>query len=167
MKSTVLGLFDDVSKAEQTRSEILALNISDAYVQVYDQAGVQLTGGTDTSARGFWKSFGETLGFGPSNPAFLYQEGIRRGGTVVYASVTESRTDEIADIMNRNGAVDIEMREAEWRRTGWTVEDAQPRSRQGEQAGYTPIVGEEAKVELCEIRCGGATIYVFRDKKAA
>jgi len=146
----------------------MALNIPDAYVQVYDQAGVQLTGGTDTSARGFWKSFAETLGFGPSNPAFMYyQEGIRRGGTVVYATATESRVDEIADLMNRNGAVDLEKREGEWRRTGWTVEDAQPPSRQGEQGGYTPTVKEESKDVLREVRRGGVTIYTSRDKKAA
>lgn len=78
MTSTIIGLFDNPAQAEQARSEIVALNIPSVDVQVYDNAGFQLTGGTDTSTRGFWKSLSETLAFGPANQA-MYQEGVRRG----------------------------------------------------------------------------------------
>lgn len=56
MTSTIIGLFDNPAQAEQARSEIVALNIPSVDVQVYDNAGFQLTGGTDTSTRGFGKA---------------------------------------------------------------------------------------------------------------
>ncbi|MBX3302744.1 MAG: hypothetical protein KF693_11070 [Nitrospira sp.] len=106
MTRKIIGLFDNPTQAEQARSEIMALNIPSLDVQVYDKAGFQLTGDTDTSTMGFWESFTNTIGFGPSNQA-LYQEGVQRGGTVVSVRSEESRIGKLGDILNRCGAVDV------------------------------------------------------------
>lgn len=106
MDSTVIGLFENPTQAERARTEILALQIPTVDVQVYDRAGVQLTGGTDTSARGFWKSLAKTLGFGPSNQA-MPAEGVQRGGTVVSVRAEDVVIGEITDILHRNGTVDV------------------------------------------------------------
>src|SRR5690349_18000385 len=99
MTNTIIGLFDGPAQAEQARSEVMALNVPSIDVQVYDKAGFQLTGGTDTSTRGFFESLSQTLGFGPSNQA-MYQEGVRRGGTVVSVRVDDGDIDKIADTLN-------------------------------------------------------------------
>lgn len=124
MASTIIGLFDNPTDAEQARTEIMVLKIPVADIQVYDKGGFQLTGGTDTSTRGFWESLSETLAFGPSNQA-LYQEGVRRGGTLVSVATNDSRMEDVAAIMNRCGAVDIDMRAAEWRESGWNAASSQ------------------------------------------
>lgn len=107
MHRTVIGVFDNPIQAEQARSEILALHIPTIDVQVSDRGGVQLTGGTDTSTTGFWKSLSQTLGFGPSNQG-MHSEGVQRGGTVVSVSA-ENADDmmigEITNILHRNGTV--------------------------------------------------------------
>lgn len=106
MDSTVTGVFDNPAQAERARTEILALQIPAIDVQVYDRAGVQISGGTDTSSRGFWKSLAMTLGFGPSNQA-MHSEGVRRGGTVVSVRADEMVIGEITTILHRNGTVDL------------------------------------------------------------
>jgi hypothetical protein len=150
MASTVIGLFDNPTQAERTRSEITALKIPTADIQVYDTAGVQLTGGTDTSTRGFWESLSQTLGFGPSNQA-MYQEGVKRGGTVVSVRVDDSQVDTIADTLNRCGAVDPETRAAEWQAGGWT-----PQTSQSHSISDMAMAPEAGKREL---KRGGVRVY--------
>lgn len=150
MASTVIGLFDNPTQAERTRSEIMALKIPSADIQVYDTAGFQLTGGTDTSTRGFWESLSETLGFGPSNQA-MYQEGVKRGGTVVSVKADDSQIDAIADTLNRCGAVDPDTRAAEWQAGGWTPQTSQPHSIS--DVAMAAAAGER------EVKRGGARVY--------
>ena len=45
---------------------------------------------------------------------------MRRGGAVVTAQVDESRIDRAMDVLEQQGAVDLDEREAEWRRSGWS-----------------------------------------------
>lgn len=50
----------------------------------------------------------------PHHHALAYEEGLRRGGTVVTAHVPESDAHLAQDILRRHGAVDIEQRAAEY-----------------------------------------------------
>jgi hypothetical protein len=143
MTSTILGLFDTPAQAEQARSEIIALNIP-SDVQVHDKAGFQLTGGTDTSTRGFFESFWQTLGFGPSNQA-MYQEGVRRGGTVVSVRADDGRIEEMADILNRCGAVDIDTRAAEGQTGSWKAKETKSELQSSETMGM--VVEDEVMVD--------------------
>lgn len=52
--------------------------------------------------------------------ADYYAEGLRRGGTLVAATVDEAWVDRVEEIMNRHNPVDIDHRAAYWRETGWT-----------------------------------------------
>jgi hypothetical protein len=150
MTSTIIGLFDNPTQAEQARSEIVALSIPSVDVQVYDNAGFQLTGGTDTSTRGFWKSLSETLAFGPANQA-MYQEGVRRGGTIVSVRADDGQIDNIADILNRCGAVDLDTRAAEWQAGGWTSLTGQPHS--------IPDMAVSGESDKREMKRGGVRVY--------
>jgi uncharacterized membrane protein len=66
----------------------------------------------------------------PEDEAQYYAEGLRRGGAVVTVSTEDEMMIERAtNIFERNGAVDIDRRADEWRRSGWT--------------GYDPNVGSQ------------------------
>jgi hypothetical protein len=52
--------------------------------------------------------------------AGVYAEGIRRGGAVVSLRSEGLMVDRAIEIMERNGAVDIDKRAADWRSSGWT-----------------------------------------------
>lgn len=159
MASTVIGLFDGPTEAEQARSEVMALHIPDVDIQVYDEAGFNLTGGTDTSTKGFWDSLSQTLLFGPSNQAMhQYQEGVRRGGTVVSVRAEENRIDDIVDVLNRCGAVDIDQRAAEWQLSGWKIKDPLPGT--GQSTSETiPVAEEERNVGPLGVKRGSVWVY--------
>jgi hypothetical protein len=55
--------------------------------------------------------------------AGYYAEGLRRGGVVVAVRIDGLMADRAADMLRRQGAVDIDQRIAEWRHSGWTGYD--------------------------------------------
>jgi hypothetical protein len=60
----------------------------------------------------------------PEEQAQYYSEGVRRGGTLVMATVNDTNLDRARDIMYRHNPVDVETRAAHWRQAGWTGYDA-------------------------------------------
>ncbi len=55
----------------------------------------------------------------PKEHADYYAEGVRRGGTLVTVTADDRTANRGAEIMRRHGAVDIDERAADWRKTGW------------------------------------------------
>jgi hypothetical protein len=55
----------------------------------------------------------------PHEEAAYYTEGVRRGGTLLAARVQDDRTDEIAQMLSANGAVNINERAAQYRQEGF------------------------------------------------
>ena len=55
----------------------------------------------------------------PQAHARYYEEGVRRGGTLVTVSASDADADEVMDVMNRHNPVDIEDRATQWRDTGF------------------------------------------------
>lgn len=125
---------------------------------------------------------GGLVGLGiPEEHAEQYEEGIRRGGTVVTARVDEAQADEAAAILDRHGAVDMESRVSEWRTSGWTPKygssststttsaaatTAAPRpqptsaSRRADDTGArVPIVEESLNVSKRQVQRGGVRVY--------
>lgn len=56
--------------------------------------------------------------------ANVYSEGVRRGGTLVSARVSDSLADEAEAVLHRHRGVDADTRGAVYRETGWTRFDS-------------------------------------------
>jgi len=81
---------------------------------------------------------GGLVGLGiPEEHAEEYEEGVRRGGTIVTAKVDETKADEAAAILDRHGAVNMEQRVSEWKTAGWTPKHATAGATAGTMAGST------------------------------
>jgi uncharacterized protein (TIGR02271 family) len=100
---TITAYFDTVQAAEQAASD-LARSVPGVRGQVYDTRNVASLDGISL----------------PEGDAVLVREGFRRGGGVVHADVPDDRFDEVANVLEASGAVDLDMRETEWRQAGWT-----------------------------------------------
>lgn len=68
---------------------------------------------------------GGLIGLGiPKEHAELYAEGIRRGGTLVTVNVGDEETQRVRDLLDRDGAVDIEQRGGYYRSQGFDAYDS-------------------------------------------
>ena len=55
----------------------------------------------------------------PEEDRYAYAEGVRRGGTVVSVRTTDADYDRALEILDAEGAVNMDEREAAWRSEGW------------------------------------------------
>ena len=103
MTRTITAFFDTLAEAERAAQD-LSINVGGVRGEVYDA-----------------KRSGELSRLPiPGEDMATFNEGIRRGGAVLHAQVPDDRFDAAADVLERDGAVDIDEREAAWRKEGWT-----------------------------------------------
>jgi uncharacterized protein (TIGR02271 family) len=100
---TITAYFDSVQTAEQAAFD-LAKGVPGVRGQVFDTRNANNL---------------DDL-YLPEGDAALVREGFRRGGGVVHAEVPDGRFDEVANVLEASGAVDLDALEAEWRKEGWT-----------------------------------------------
>lgn len=78
---------------------------------------------------------GTLIGMGiPDEHAHAYVEGVRRGGTLVTVDANEANLRLIEDILDRDGAVDIDDRAATYRAEGFNGYDPEAKAYSEEQA---------------------------------
>lgn len=64
----------------------------------------------------------------------VYAESVRRGSVAVAVKVKDNMPDKAADIMNDNGAVDVDRRAAQYRAAGYKNYDAKAPLYNAEQS---------------------------------
>ncbi|RYG24424.1 DUF2382 domain-containing protein [bacterium] len=78
---------------------------------------------------------GGLIGLGiPKEHAEIYAEGVRRGGTLVTVQTSDVDTERVRQILDRDGAVDIEERGSQYRASGFTGYDANAKPYTTEEA---------------------------------
>lgn len=80
---------------------------------------------------------GALVGAGiPEEDASFYAEGVRRGGALVMVKSSDDMAQRAYDLMRNSGAVDIDQRSGDWRKSGWDRFDpnAKPYTATGDNA---------------------------------
>lgn len=119
---TLTAMFDTRADAEAARRELAGAGISEDQVWLHDQSSLdrnRLGDGNDREtgeSGGLWGSIKRFFGADEHG----YEEGLRRGGTLLTVQVAEDQADRIITILDRDGSVDLDAREEEWRREGWS-----------------------------------------------
>jgi uncharacterized protein (TIGR02271 family) len=196
MSRTITALFDSRSEAEAARTELAGRAST---VQIIDQQAAGGATSSDNSGTGashgggFWESIKHA--FMPNEDRHAYEEGVRRGGYLVCATVDEGEADEVCSILERSGAVDFDGRQDSWRSEGWggyqpgsdeTRSSGQPQQPQQPQqqqafAGSSgtqaraegsavaeeriPLVEEQLKVGKREVERGGARVRSYVEER--
>ena len=123
MTQTITGLYDDQAQAQTALSKLVAAGFPQGSIRLTPGASTTTTRSTGSydHARdegGFWAGLKDL--FMPEEDRYAYSEGLSRGGTLLTASVDDSRVAAAMDILEENGSVDLDEREASWRKEGWS-----------------------------------------------
>lgn len=127
---TLAAFFDTKGAAEKAVADIEAIGIPKQHIQMVaggSTSGVGTTTSTAPQHEGFLQSLKDL--FMPEADQYSYAEGLRRGGYLVSIRSDEANYDRVLDILDRDGAVDMDERETTWRSEGW----------KGYQAGAIPM----------------------------
>ncbi len=159
MNKTIVGIFDD---NEEARAAVQALNKAGVKQGDINLARNEGTGKGYTAYKGAndeEESIGDSISgffgnlFGTdddddmsfTDETDVYAESVRRGSVVVTANVKENMVDKAADILNDNGAIDVDRRAAQYRKDGYKKFDNKA----------NPYTTEQTKTELKKFKDQG------------
>jgi uncharacterized protein (TIGR02271 family) len=184
MATTLVGIFDDFANAQKAVQELTQFGFNQSeisfirnepagkgYTTYGGRNSTDYTTGTnigDKAANFFDSIFGTDIN---DDERGLYSEAVRRGSTVLAVSADEAKVEQVADILNRNGAIDVDRRAAQYRSTGYqgfnersslynneqTQNELQTFANQGEIA--LPVIEEQLAVGKRVVQRGGVRVH--------
>ena len=182
-KSNAIGVFDDYSTAQTVARELVDAGIPRENVQIQSNLATgavgsagSITGTTEHREGGIAGFFRRLFGADDtSDGRYDYAEAIRRGNSIVAATVNQDTIDRAVDIMNQHGAIDIDTRVEAYRQAGYTTYDpnapaytAEEAARERERFGFArssqgaqsiPVVEEELEIGKRAVRRGGVRVF--------
>lgn len=119
MTRTVTAFFDSRAEAEAARDRLYQSNIDAERVRILDQSsmGSGSSGSSGNQEGGFWESLKNA--FMPEEDHYAYSEGMRRGGFLLTAEVSDHEADQAIRVLDESGSVDFDQRTEQWRGEGW------------------------------------------------
>ncbi len=108
----------------------------------------------------------------PEEDAAHYNEGVRRGGTLIAVKAEDAMATRVAQILGDDGAVNIDERAEQYKQTGFVPTPNTPATPANAPAGNAadriqardgetvlPVVEEELRVGKREVEGGGVRVY--------
>lgn len=127
MPQILIAAFDRYAEAEQVKTELLSKGVSSDAIQLsaslnpetVNSSRVEVIGEEPdhdaTVAEKIGSFFGKVFGDDASQHAGRYPEAARRGSTVVTVTLDDdSQVSIVEQVMEQNGAIDIDERSASW-----------------------------------------------------
>lgn len=159
---TLSALFDSKAEADRAVQALKAAGVADVVLTGNDNTSTgdtQAYSGEARNERGFFESIGDF--FFPEEDRYTYAEGLNRGGYLVTVrNIPDSQYETALDILDNEGAVDLDAREAEWRSEGWSGYSAAGAGMTAGAAGTTTAreadldadLNAEGKIDVVEER---------------
>ncbi|RZL62550.1 MAG: DUF2382 domain-containing protein [Rhodococcus sp. (in: high G+C Gram-positive bacteria)] len=119
MTQTITAYFDTRTEAQAAIDKLALIGISGSEVRIADSTTTTSRGTTAEEDKGFFEAIGDFFMGDDEDDRHTYAEGVRRGGTVLTVNAPDGRFEEIADVLEGEGAADIGERAATWRSEGW------------------------------------------------
>lgn len=154
MSQTITALYDKHADATAAQSKLLALGIPAGSIKILSGTQTTQTSTITTGTKpdeGFWGSLKEL--FMPEEDRYAYSEGLNRGGTMLSVTTDTAHVDQVFDIVEEHGSVDLDEREATWRKEGWSGYQA---GAAGTASGATATTGALRNPTSTEV-AGGTT----------
>jgi uncharacterized protein (TIGR02271 family) len=186
MERMLVGVFDSKQQMEAALRDLRDCAIPDDRVHIHSGTAEQTLGATDFAkgdggGTGFFdRLFGRAEG-DVNRHARLYAEAVRRGGCVVVVDgIDDARVAEAVQILERDGAYDIDERAAKWRESGWNDNENNETLATGgalatgtpadtlreggigstqEAETKIPVVEEQLNVGKREVQRGGVRVF--------
>lgn len=177
MATTITALFDSRADAEAAKERLQSAQVHADHVHLHDKSstGYRESGYSSHQDRGFWESVKHA--FAPDEDRHAYEEGVRRGGTLLTADVDDDRVDDAVRVLEEANSVDIDDRSSEWRSSGWDYGNAGAAGLVGGTSAYggeresaavaggreevIPIVEENLVVGKRDVSRGGVRVRSY------
>lgn len=163
-RQTVTAFFESQGEADHAKADLLAAGFAEADIHVLVGEAAQRRTEPHRDV-GLFRALLDIFVFMPEDDKATYEEGLNRGGVALAVHTGEAGYERAIDILDRDGAVNLDERETAWKSEGWSPE--RPSSAggsrvppgasgfEGEQR-HDPMVDEDANKDVRE-RIGAGT----------
>jgi uncharacterized protein (TIGR02271 family) len=168
MTHTVIGLFDNRSEAQAAMQELVQQGFIKDHIDLsnrtYGDAATTATtnqASTGAAAGDSISNFFSSLFGGDNAAANSYANAAQDAEAILTVQVdSEERARQAAEILDRNGAVDVDERSAQYNQQNFTGTSANAAHREAnlQNEAVIPVVEEELQVGKREVERGGARI---------
>ncbi|HEX4766907.1 MAG TPA: hypothetical protein VH414_11590 [Lichenihabitans sp.] len=136
---TVTAFFDTRAGAQTAVDDLVAAGIARERISMVEGGSEPVeTDPVPTAQKGFWETLKDL--FMPEEDRHSYGEGLRRGGFLLAVRDDGSQHDQILDILDREGTVNMDERESLWRTEGWDPARAGRDLMAEESLGRAPVL---------------------------
>ena len=97
---TMVGLFESRAKARRAKGALIRAHIASPNIVLYDRSADS----SRESERSLWESHKDALGFAEDRS--FYEEGMRRGETVISVRINDEQLNQAAEILSEQGAIE-------------------------------------------------------------
>jgi len=173
---TVVGIFDDYKTAERAVHDLMQAGIPRDSIEIKSNFMTGAAGRAahpdETQEGGISGFFHRLFGGNDDEYAGHYAEAVRRGNAVVSVTAEPNMIDQAVEVMNQDGAIDIDRRVASFRQGGYERHDPNAPSysldeaarereqyRNAETGTSIPVIKEELQVGKRVVRRGGVRIF--------
>ena len=120
---TITAFFDTKAAAQKATDDLVATGIPREHIMIKEgDASGAVEPAQVTHDKGFWAELKDL--FIPDEDRYGYAEGLRRGGYLLAVRVEEANYNRAIDILDQDGSIDMDQREASWRSEGWSGYEA-------------------------------------------
>jgi hypothetical protein len=98
---TIVGLFESRAKARRAKGALIRAHIASPNIVLYDRSAAD---SSRQSEQSLCESLKDSLGFAEDRS--FYEEGMRRGGTVISVRIRDEQMNQAAEILSREGAIE-------------------------------------------------------------
>lgn len=160
---TLTALFDSHAEAERARQRIAQIGVSPETIEIMDQSLETQAAPREEST---WEKFKHMLM--PESERVEYEEGIRRGASLLTASVDDSLTERTVAALEECHPIDMGERAAEWRKSGWSSPPQSTATAGSERIGsdgareeVIPVAEEQLRVGKRQVERGGVRVRAY------
>lgn len=156
---SVSAMFDSRADAQSAVDRLKGTGVSDSQIRMTEGASdLTAANRAPEQDKGFWDSLSDF--FFPDEDRYTYAEGLSRGGCLVtVTNLTSVEYDQVLDILDDEGTIDLDAREADWRAEGWGGYESSPYAAGGMAGGataadtaHTPAATDQESIPVVEER---------------
>ncbi len=162
-QQTITALFDTRAEATQAIEELVKAGIPRTTIKLMPEDDFPSASNTATresydftrDEKGFWATLSDF--FMPDEDRYTYAEAMHRGSIMVSVTVDEAQATRAEDILEKYGTINIDEREASWRKEGWKGYSASTAGRDDKIS----IVEEQLKVGKRQVSGGRVKVRSY------
>lgn len=161
MTRTVTALFDSHLAAEQARKRLANIGISSGMISITELSG-STQARSPAEAQTVWEKVKQLVL--PPQDRIEYEEGIRRGGSLLSAAVDDAEADRAIEALEECHPIDMDQRRGEWLKAGWSGERSPAsaaRASGSAREEVIPVAEEQLRVGKREARRGGIRVRSY------